>query len=171
MPIPVLLGGLLSVLAEKGLGILAGAIEAKGKDVVEKVIGVKIPDDPKALTPELLQQLQIRQMEHEEKLLGLALEEKRIDADLEKTASQEATKRWQADMSSDSWLSKNIRPLGLIWTFLLITGMVIADAAGTTFRSSLTEMVEAIALVIVGAYYLGRSVEKGTSIFKKAKGA
>lgn len=72
---PAFLAPLLAVLAEKGLGLLAGAIEAKGKEAVEKVIGVKIPNDPKDLNPELLQQLQVRQMEHEEFLTTAGLKE------------------------------------------------------------------------------------------------
>lgn len=78
--IPVL-GALLTTLASEGLGMIGNAILSKGKEVVEEKLGVKIPDDPKQLTPELLQQLQIKQMEHEEFLVQAALEEKKLAAE------------------------------------------------------------------------------------------
>jgi len=74
-PLAPLFAGVLAELAKNGLGVLAKAIEAKGKEVVEEKLGVKIPDDPAKLSPELLQQLQIKQMEHEEFLVDAALEE------------------------------------------------------------------------------------------------
>lgn len=71
-----LLAPLLATLAQQGLSVLGNAIMAKGKDVIEEKIGVKIPDDPAKLTPELLQQLQIRQMEHEEFLIDAGIRQR-----------------------------------------------------------------------------------------------
>ncbi len=79
MPLPLLLAPLIAKLAEQGLGMLGDAILAKGKEVVEEKIGVKIPDDPAKLTPELLQQLQIRSMEHEEFLVDAAIRQRDQD--------------------------------------------------------------------------------------------
>ena len=76
MPLPLLLAPLLAKLAQEGLGMLGNAILAKGKDVVEDKLGVKIPDDPAKLTPELLQQLQIRTMEHEEFLIDATIRQR-----------------------------------------------------------------------------------------------
>lgn len=76
MPIPALLAPLLATLAQQGLSTLGNAILAKGKEVVEEKIGVKIPDDPAKLTPELLQQLQVRQMEHEEFLIDAGIRQR-----------------------------------------------------------------------------------------------
>lgn len=79
MPLPAFLAPLLLELARNGLGTLASAIQAKGKEVVEETLGVKIPDSPQALTPELLHQLQLKQMEHEEFLIDAAIRREELD--------------------------------------------------------------------------------------------
>jgi hypothetical protein len=76
VPIPLLLAPLLAKLAENGLDMIGNAIMAKGKEVVEEKLGVKIPDDPAKLTPELMQQLQIRQMEHQEFLIDAGIRQR-----------------------------------------------------------------------------------------------
>lgn len=76
MALPLLLAPLLAKLAESGLDMLGNAIMAKGKEVVEDKLGIKIPDDPAKLTPELLQQLQIRSMEHEEFLVDATIRQR-----------------------------------------------------------------------------------------------
>lgn len=77
--IPAILAPILTTLASNGLSILAGAITAKGKDVIEEKLGVKIPDDASKLTPELVAQLKAKEMEHEEFLIGAQLEQAKID--------------------------------------------------------------------------------------------
>lgn len=72
--LPLLLAPLLQSLASNGLGILANAIQAKGKEFIEEKIGVKIPQDG-IMSPELLSQLKEREMEHEETLLQLGIEQ------------------------------------------------------------------------------------------------
>ena len=72
--IPIL-GALLGTLAENGLGLLSSAIQAKGKEVVEKTLGVKIPDNP---TPEDVAKLRQMQFDHEERLLELGIEKARL---------------------------------------------------------------------------------------------
>ncbi len=110
--IPIL-GALLGTLAENGLGLLSSAIQAKGKEVVEKTLGVKIPDNP---TPEDVAKLRQMQFDHEERLLELGIEKARLEQEelkalLAAQANEEnnVSQRWDADMASDSWLSKNIR--------------------------------------------------------------
>jgi hypothetical protein len=119
--IPIV-ASLLGTLAQNGLGLLSSAIQAKGKEVVENTLGVKIPDNP---TPEDVSKLRELQYAHEERLLELGIEKAKMElAELDllaKAAQSDAdnvTDRWQADMSSDSWLSKNIRPMSLIAIFL-----------------------------------------------------
>lgn len=75
MAIP-LLAPLLATLAQQGLSMVGNAILAKGRETVEEKLGVKIPDDPAKLTPELLQQLQIRQMENEEFLIDAGIRQR-----------------------------------------------------------------------------------------------
>ena len=73
--IPIL-GSLLGALAENGLGLLSSAIQAKGKQVVEKTLGVTIPDSPSDVDVEKLRQMQF---EHEEKLLELGIEKAKLE--------------------------------------------------------------------------------------------
>jgi hypothetical protein len=70
-----LLAPLLTTLAQAGLGILGNAILAKGKDVVEEKLGVKIPDNPADLNEGKLTELAQAQMKHQEYLINAALEE------------------------------------------------------------------------------------------------
>lgn len=91
MPIPALLLPVLTELARNGLGMLAGAIQAKGKAVVEEQLGVKIPERAEDLTPELLQQLQIKQMEHEQFLVNAQLEQQKLElADVDSARKRDA---------------------------------------------------------------------------------
>lgn len=73
-----LFAGLLSTLAGNGLNVLVGAITAKGKEFVEEKIGMKIPDDPAKLTPELLVELKKAEMANEVALVQAAVEGKKI---------------------------------------------------------------------------------------------
>jgi len=82
--IPIL-GALLTGLAERGLGLLKDAILAKGQDAVEKVIGMKIPPAAE-LTPEKTAELKMAMMEHEERLLELAIEKQKVELEGEKLA-------------------------------------------------------------------------------------
>lgn len=164
-----ILAPVLTELAKNGLGLLSGAIQAKGKQVIEDKLGVKIPANPAELTPEKLQELAQAQFTHEEFLINAQLEEKKIDVEAEKAASSEVTARWKADITSDSWFSKNVRPLGLLWVFIIITLMVICDAAGITFDESSVSLVQYIGSIIVGAYFVGRTLEKGTAFIRTKK--
>lgn len=76
--LPALLAPLLSTLAANGLGMLAGAIQAKGKEVIEKKLGITIPENSSALTPEVIVRLKEKEMEHEEFLISARLEEKKL---------------------------------------------------------------------------------------------
>ena len=97
-----ILASLLGTLAENGLGLLSSAIQVKGKDVVEKTLGVKIPDAP---TSEDVAKLRQLQFDHEERLLELGIEKAKMElAELDllaKAAQNDAdniTDRWEADM-------------------------------------------------------------------------
>lgn len=167
MPVPVVIAGVLKALAANGLGLLANAVMAKGKEVIEEKIGVKIPDDASELTGDKLMELKKAEMAHQEFLIEAGLRERAMEIDAEKHASSQVTARWQADMTSDSWLSKNIRPIGLAWVLLNLTGVLIADAFGVEFSVSTTSMLEGITAIIVGAYYVGRTVQHVTKTVKK----
>ena len=72
------------------------------------------------------------------------------------------TDRWQADMNSDSWLSKNVRPM--IFIFLVVsTVLMIFIDAGTiqfTVEEKWTDLLQLVLITVIGAYFGGRSLEK-----------
>jgi len=162
---------LLSSLAENGLGLLSSAIQAKGKEVVENTFGVKIPDNP---TPEDVSKLRQLQFEHEERLLELGIEKAKMELEEMKVLAAAAqndadniTDRWQADMSSDSWLSKNIRPMSLIAIFLGYFLFAMMSAFGYNANESYVTLLGNWGMLIMGAYFGGRTVEKLAEMRKK----
>jgi len=161
--IPIL-GALLGTLAENGLGLLSSAIQAKGKEVVENTLGIKIPDNP---TPADVERLRELQYQHEERLIELGIEKAKLEmAELEllaKAAQADAdniTDRWQADMSSDSWLSKNIRPMSLVALFLGYFLFAMMSAYGYNANESYVTLLGNWGQLIMGAYFGGRTIEK-----------
>jgi len=161
--IPIV-ASLLGTLAQNGLGLLSSAIQAKGKEVVEQTLGVKISDNP---SPEEVSKLRQLEHEHEERLLELGIEKAKLEmAELEllaKAAQADAnniTDRWQADMSSDSWLSKNIRPMSLIAIFTMYSVFAMMSAFGYNANESYVQLLGNWGMLIMGAYFGGRTVEK-----------
>jgi hypothetical protein len=161
--IPIV-ASLLGTLAQNGLGLLSSAIQAKGKEVVENALGVKISDNP---GPEEVSKLRQLEHEHEERLLELGIEKAKLEmAELEllaKAAQADAdniTDRWQADMSSDSWLSKNIRPMSLIAIFTMYSVFAMMSAFGYNANESYVQLLGNWGMLIMGAYFGGRTVEK-----------
>ena len=169
-----ILASLLGSLAENGLGLLSSAIQAKGKDVVEKTLGVKIPDNP---TPEDVEKLRQLQFDHEERLLELGIEKARLEQEelkilLEaaKNEDNNVSDRWKADMSSDSWLSKNIRPMTLVYilsAYLLFAGL---SAGGINVNEAYVSLLGQWGMLVMTAYFGGRTVEKVMEIRKGGKG-
>jgi len=161
--IPIV-ASLLGTLAQNGLGLLSSAIQAKGKEVVEDALGVKISDNP---GPEEVSKLRQLEHEHEERLLELGIEKAKLEmAELELLAkaaqsdAQNITDRWKADMSSDSWLSKNIRPMSLIAIFTMYSVFAMMSAFGYNANESYVQLLGNWGMLIMGAYFGGRTVEK-----------
>ena len=161
--IPIV-GALLGTLAENGLTLLSSAIQAKGKQVVEEKLGVKIPDNP---TPEDVAKLRQLQYEHEERLLELGiakaeLEQKELESLLEAQKNQEnnVTGRWTADMTSDSWLSKNIRPMTLIYLLSAYSVFALLDGGGYRIAEAYVTLLGQWGMLVMTAYFGGRTVEK-----------
>ena len=170
--IPIV-GALLGTLAENGLGLLASAIQAKGKQVVEDKLGVKISDNP---TPEEVVKLRQLQYDHEERLLELGIEKARLEQEelkaLLAAAANEndnVSSRWRADMASDSWLSKNIRPMTLVYiltAYLIFAGL---SAAGINVQESYVSLLGQWGMLVMTAYFGGRTVEKVMEMRKGGK--
>ncbi len=80
------------------------------------------------------------------------------------------TSRWQADSMSDSWLSKNVRPLVLVWCIVVFSFAGILDSIDTipfNIHETWNDTFEKVMMAVVLAYFGGRSSEKAVSIFKK----
>ena len=72
------------------------------------------------------------------------------------------TDRWKADMNSDSWLSKNVRPLVLIFLVVSTVLMIFIDAGTIKFvvEEKWTDLLQLVLITVIGAYFGGRSIEK-----------
>ena len=86
-----------------------------------------------------------------------------IEAEAE--MQKNVTERWKVDMSSDSWLSKNVRPLVLIFLVVSTVLMVFIDAGVIAFevKDNWIDLLQLVLITVIGAYFGGRSAEK----FKK----
>jgi hypothetical protein len=161
--IPIV-ASLLGTLAENGLGLLSSALQAKGKEVVESTFGIKIPDAP---TPEDVAKLRQLQFDHEERLIELGIQKARMELDTLKVFAQAAqnednnvSDRWKSDMGSDSWLSKNIRPLSLVAIFMGYFLFAMMSAFGLNANQSYVTLLGNWGMLIMGAYFGGRTIEK-----------
>ena len=72
------------------------------------------------------------------------------------------TSRWEADLKSDSWLSKNDRPLVLIFLIVCTMLLIFIDAGTLSFevKSSWVDLLQLVLITVIGAYFGGRSLEK-----------
>ena len=72
------------------------------------------------------------------------------------------TDRWSADMNSDSWLSKNVRPMTLIFLVVSTVLMIFIDAGTIQFtvEEKWTDLLQLVLITVIGAYFGGRSLEK-----------
>ncbi len=72
------------------------------------------------------------------------------------------TARWQVDLKSDSWLSKNVRPMVLIFLIVCTMLLIFIDAGALSFevKSSWVDLLQLVLITVIGAYFGGRSFEK-----------
>ncbi len=94
-------------------------------------------------------------MEAERKIKDLVMG---YEAEMQK----QVTERWKMDMQSDSWLSKNIRPLVLIFLVVSTVMLVFIDAGVISFevKASWVDLLQLVLITVIGAYFGGRSLEK-----------
>jgi hypothetical protein len=148
---------LIQTLLQNGLGLVANAVMAKGKEWVEDKTGVKLAPD---MPPEQIAQLKIAEMQHEEELMRLRLEENKLDIEAFKAEASAVTDRWTADMASDSWLSKNIRPMTLIAILAGYFLFAFMSAFGLEANESYVTLLGNWGQIVMLAYFGGRTVEK-----------
>ena len=87
---------------------------------------------------------------------------KDLIANYEIEMEKNITERWKMDMQSDSWLSKNIRPLVLVFLVVSTVLMIFIDAGTINFvvEDKWTDLLQLVLITVIGAYFGGRSLEK-----------
>ena len=98
----------------------------------------------------------------EEEKLEAERKIKELVASYEVQMEKEISSRWDADMKSDSWLSKNVRPLVLVFLVVSTVLMIFIDAGTINFvvEAKWTDLLQLVLITVIGAYFGGRSLEK-----------
>ena len=98
----------------------------------------------------------------QEERLTLKNEFEKIVNENRTVIEQEVTKRWQSDMNSDSWLSKNIRPLVLAFLVISTVLIVFIDSGDIAFevKESWVDLLQIVLITVIGAYFGSRGLEK-----------
>ena len=97
-----------------------------------------------------------------EEKLAAELKVKELISSYEVEMEKQITDRWKADMQSDSWLAKNIRPLTLGFLVISTVLMIFIDAGTIKFivEDKWTDLLQIVLITVIGAYFGGRSLEK-----------
>jgi hypothetical protein len=123
--------------------VLEGVLSPQ--EAISEIIKADIPQEDKIKLQTLIYEQQVKEME-------------------------EISERWKYDASSDSWLSKNVRPMVLIWCIVVFTIAGIIDSIDNVpfqISSLWNTTFENVMMAVVLAYFGGRTTEKATNIFKK----
>ena len=125
--------------------MLGKILSGGAADLVKKVGGV-IDDLHTSKEEKLAAELKIKDM-----IMG-------YEAEMQK----QVTERWKVDMNSDSWLSKNIRPLVLVFLVVATILLIFIDAGAISFKvqDKWTDLLQLVLITVIGAYFGGRSLEK-----------
>ena len=85
-----------------------------------------------------------------------------VENKLTETIEQEVSKRWVADMQSDSYLSKNIRPMVLAFLVVSTVIMVFIDSGKLDFevKDTWVDLLQIVLITVIGAYFGSRGLEK-----------
>lgn len=164
-----LVASLLTSLAENGLGLLSSALQAKGKEAVENVLGVRIPDSPTAEDISKLRQLQF---DHEERLLELGVEKAKQDLETFKTEVQDKG----SARDRDTWFIKMGQHNWRADFMFLMAVVIVAGLVWIVWKdSTLDEYVKGIFTLVLGRFlgYLDNiySFEFGTTRGSQSKDA
>tara|TARA_R110000782_G_scaffold30350_4_gene75682 strand:- start:2558 stop:2950 length:393 start_codon:yes stop_codon:yes gene_type:complete len=94
--------------------------------------------------------------------LAAELKVKELISNYEVEMEKTITDRWTADMNSDSWLAKNIRPMTLAFLVISTVLMIFIDAGTINFvvEEKWTDLLQIVLITVIGAYFGGRSLEK-----------
>ena len=97
-----------------------------------------------------------------EEKLAAELKVKELISNYEVEMEKTITDRWKADMNSDSWLAKNVRPMVLIFLVVSTVLIIFIDAGTIKFvvEPKWTDLLQLVLITVIGAYFGGRSFEK-----------
>ena len=97
-----------------------------------------------------------------EEKLAAELKIKDMIMGYEAEMQKQVTERWKVDMNSDSWLSKNIRPLVLVFLVVSTILLIFIDGGVISFKveDKWTDLLQLVLITVIGAYFGGRSLEK-----------
>ena len=98
---------------------------------------------------------ELAQMQQNGELAAMANETRLVEIEQTNTSD-----RWKADMSSDSWLSKNVRPLTLVYILSAYLALAIMDGTGFHIAESYVTLLGQWGMLVMGAYFGGRTLEK-----------
>lgn len=127
-------------------------------NVGTKLIDKLIPD-PEAKAKA---QLDLAKMAQDGELAKMANETKLFEVE-----QDNLTKRVEADMASDSWMSKNIRPLTLVFLLVAYSGFAIASIFDYETRGAYVELLGQWGMLVMSFYFGGRTMEKIADRVKK----
>jgi uncharacterized membrane protein (DUF106 family) len=96
----------------------------------------------------------------QQELLKMQQEGKLAELNADSVEAQELTKRQQADMMSDSWLSKNIRPMTLVFILVTYTTFGMMSAWDVEVNNNYVELLGQWGMLIMSFYFGGRTLEK-----------
>ena len=98
----------------------------------------------------------------EEERMAAEQKIKELIADYEVEMEKNITSRWEADLKSDSWLSKNVRPMVLIFLIVCTMLLIFIDAGAIKFnvKDSYIDLLQLVLITVISAYFGGRSFEK-----------
>jgi len=127
-----------------------GALMSIGEKVLDKVL-----PDPEAKNKAMAE------------LARIQAEGRLAELQADNIEAQELTKRAQADMGSDSWLSKNIRPMTLIFILTVYTVFAMMSAFGYNANEEYVTLLGQWGMLIMSFYFGGRTLEKILALKEK----
>ena len=151
---------LLKGIAPTLAGAVAGPLGAAAITAISSKLGVSdsVEEVAKAIAGDPAAQQKLKELE---------LEFTKVAADAIKNEDNNVTGRWNADMASDSWLSKNIRPMSLCAIFIGYFLFAMMSAFGLNANEAYVTLLGQWGMLIMGAYFGGRTVEKLAEMRKK----
>lgn len=125
------------------------------KEILKKIFGI---DNVASKVGDLVD----RFVQTKEEKAEFEKELTQIFIEAEKDMQQNVTERWKSDMGSDSWLSKNVRPLVLLFLIVSTVVMIFIDAGAIKFnvQENWVDLLQIVLITVISAYFGGRSFEK-----------